>query len=77
MLRRLWALDLRGRQTDAAFFSGYRGLISLAITITFGLTCGTILTMVVVPTFYATLYRLNKPDNKSQQDVSEAQQQPV
>lgn len=36
--------------------------IGLAITIMSGLTFGTLLTMVVVPTLYATLYRLRKPE---------------
>ena len=34
---------------------------SMAITIMFGLTFGTILTMVVVPVLYATLYRIKVP----------------
>jgi multidrug efflux pump subunit AcrB len=36
--------------------------IGMAITIMFGLTFGTILTMVVVPVLYATLNRLYAPD---------------
>ena len=51
--------------------------IGLAITIMFGLTFGTILTMVVVPTLYATLYRLKKPDNNTIRDIEEAAQQPT
>lgn len=35
--------------------------IGLAVTIMAGLTFGTILTMVMVPTFYATLYRIRVP----------------
>ena len=35
--------------------------ISMALTIMFGLTFGTILTMLLVPTFYATLYRIPSP----------------
>ncbi len=37
--------------------------IGMAITIMFGLTFGTILTMVVVPVLYATLNRLHPPDH--------------
>jgi multidrug efflux pump subunit AcrB len=36
--------------------------IGMAITIMFGLTFGTILTMVVVPVLYATLGRLQPPE---------------
>jgi len=48
--------------------------IGLAITIMFGLTFGTILTMVVVPTFYATLYRLKRPEQEVQQQPEETGQ---
>jgi multidrug efflux pump subunit AcrB len=32
--------------------------ISMAVTIVFGLMCATVLTMIVVPVFYAILYRV-------------------
>ena len=51
--------------------------IGLAITIMFGLTFGTVLTMVVVPTLYATLYRLKKTDSNDLRKVGEAAQQPI
>ena len=35
--------------------------VSMALTIMAGLTFGTILTMVLVPTFYALLYRIRPP----------------
>ncbi len=35
--------------------------VAMALTMMFGLTFGTILTMVLVPTFYATLYRIKSP----------------
>ncbi len=35
--------------------------ISMALTMMFGLLVGTVLTMVLVPTFYATLYRIRAP----------------
>jgi len=35
--------------------------VGMAVTIMAGLTFGTILTMVLVPVFYATLYRLPSP----------------
>ncbi|MFW2367837.1 MAG: efflux RND transporter permease subunit, partial [Desulforhopalus sp.] len=35
--------------------------ISMALTIMFGLTFGTILTMIMVPTFYATIYKISAP----------------
>jgi len=35
--------------------------VGLAVTIMAGLTFGTIMTMVMVPTFYATLYRIRAP----------------
>ncbi len=35
--------------------------VSMALTIMFGLTFGTVLTMVLVPVFYATLYRIPSP----------------
>jgi multidrug efflux pump subunit AcrB len=38
--------------------------VSMALTIMFGLAFGTILTMVLVPTFYATLNRIPAPDGK-------------
>lgn len=38
--------------------------VSLAATIMFGLTVGTILTMILVPVFYCILYRIN-PDKKN------------
>ena len=37
--------------------------IGLAVTIMVGLAFGTILTMILVPTFYATLYRIRSPDH--------------
>lgn len=36
--------------------------IAMALTIMFGLTFGTLLTMVMVPTFYATLNRIPSPN---------------
>jgi multidrug efflux pump subunit AcrB len=36
--------------------------VSMAMTIMFGLTFGTILTVVLVPTFYATIYRIKSPN---------------
>ena len=38
--------------------------IGLAVTIMVGLAFGTILTMILVPTFYATLYRIRSPENR-------------
>jgi multidrug efflux pump subunit AcrB len=35
--------------------------VAMALTIMAGLTFGTILTMVLVPTFYATLYGIKSP----------------
>jgi multidrug efflux pump subunit AcrB len=35
--------------------------VSMALTIMFGLALGTVLTMVLVPVFYATLYRIKSP----------------
>ena len=35
--------------------------VSMALTIMFGLTFGTVLTMVLVPTFYAALNRIEPP----------------
>jgi multidrug efflux pump subunit AcrB len=35
--------------------------VSMALTMMFGLLFGTIITMVLVPTFYATLYRIVSP----------------
>ena len=35
--------------------------VAMALTIMFGLTFGTILTMVLVPTFYTTLYGIKSP----------------
>jgi multidrug efflux pump subunit AcrB len=35
--------------------------VAMALTIMFGLTFGTILTMILVPTFYATLNRIKSP----------------
>jgi len=40
--------------------------VGMAITIMAGLTFGTILTMIVVPTLYAMLYRLKKPGDAPQ-----------
>ena len=37
---------------------------SMALTIMFGLAVGTILTMVLVPVFYATFYNIKSPINK-------------
>ena len=36
--------------------------ISMAMTIMAGLTFGTVITMVLIPTLYATLYRIPSPD---------------
>lgn len=38
--------------------------VALAVTIFFGLIVGTLLTMVMVPTFYALLYRISAPPNE-------------
>jgi len=40
--------------------------VGMAITIMAGLTFGTILTMIVVPTLYSILYKLKKPDEHEQ-----------
>jgi len=37
--------------------------VSMALTIMFGLAVGTVLTMVLVPVFYATLYRIRSPES--------------
>jgi multidrug efflux pump subunit AcrB len=40
--------------------------IAMAVTIMFGLTFGTLLTMLLVPVLYATFYRLRAPaENQS------------
>ena len=51
--------------------------VGLAITTMSGLTFGTILTMVLVPTLYATLFRLKGPDGSGQQQKTEPEGQPV
>jgi multidrug efflux pump subunit AcrB len=51
--------------------------IGLAITIMAGLTFGTILTMVVVPTLYATLFRLKRVDDSEQQQANEPSGRPA
>ena len=38
--------------------------VALAVTIFFGLIAGTVLTMVMVPTLYAVLYRIPSPSAK-------------
>ena len=38
----------------------------MAITIMFGLTFGTLLTMIAVPVFYATLGRLQPPQQRAE-----------
>ena len=48
--------------------------IGLAITIMFGLTFGNILTMVLVPTLYATLYKLKKVEQQGQQQLDKSRQ---
>jgi len=35
--------------------------VSMALTMMFGLMVGTVLTMVLVPTFYAMVYRIGSP----------------
>jgi multidrug efflux pump subunit AcrB len=35
--------------------------VAMALTMMFGLTFGTMLTMIMVPTFYATLYKIKSP----------------
>ena len=35
--------------------------VSMALTMMFGLAVGTVLTMVLVPVFYATLYKIRSP----------------
>jgi multidrug efflux pump subunit AcrB len=35
--------------------------VAMALTMMFGLTFGTMLTMIMVPTFYATLYNIKSP----------------
>ena len=37
--------------------------VSMALTIMFGLTFGTVLTVVLVPVFYATIYRIKSPES--------------
>ncbi len=50
--------------------------IGLAITVMSGLTFGTILTMVLVPTLYATLFRLKRQDDSSwQRQMNESKEQ--
>ena len=49
--------------------------VGLAITIMSGLTFGTILTMVLVPTLYATLFRLKRQDESGQPQVSKPEGQ--
>jgi len=44
--------------------------VGMAITIMAGLTFGTILTMIVVPTLYAMLYRLKKPKSNEEPQPS-------
>ena len=39
------------------FFDAF--FVSMAVTIVFGLLCATVLTMIVVPVFYAIIYRVN------------------
>jgi multidrug efflux pump subunit AcrB len=41
--------------------------VSMALTMMFGLLFGTILTMVLVPTFYAILYRVASPAKSADQ----------
>jgi len=36
---------------------------ALALTIMFGLTFGTVITMILVPVFYAALYRIPSPQS--------------
>jgi len=38
--------------------------VSMALTMMFGLMVGTVLTMVLVPTFYAVVYRIMSPGAK-------------
>ena len=38
------------------FFDAF--FVSMAVTIVFGLVCATVLTMIVVPVFYAIVYRI-------------------
>ena len=44
--------------------------VSMAMTIMAGLTFGTVITMVLVPTLYATLYRIPSPDKEQTQVAS-------
>jgi multidrug efflux pump subunit AcrB len=37
--------------------------MSMAMTIIFGLAFGTVLTMVMIPTFHAALHRIEPPSN--------------
>ena len=39
--------------------------VSMALTIMFGLTFGTVLTMVLVPVFYSTMYRISPPSGEA------------
>ena len=39
--------------------------VSMAVTIIFGLMCATVLTMVVLPVFYAILFRIPSPSNSA------------
>ena len=43
--------------------------IGMAVTIIAGLTFGTIITMIMVPTFYCTLFRIKSP-GKSEQEAA-------
>jgi Cu/Ag efflux pump CusA len=49
---------------------------SMAVTIMFGLAFGTILTMVLVPVFYATFYGIPNPDAHTQDRGREAALRP-
>jgi multidrug efflux pump subunit AcrB len=47
--------------------------VSMALTMMFGLLFGTIITMVLLPTFYATLYRIVSPAASAGQGNSQSQ----
>jgi len=53
--------------------SGFSAWVAMALTMMFGLTFGTLLTMVMVPTFYATLNGIPSPGtDQSLMNVPEA-----
>ena len=53
-LRRRWRLGMTPLLADAFF-------VSMAVTIMFGLTFATVLTLIVVPVFYSIFFNVKKP----------------